>query len=358
MRGASKLLLLMIVSFCIAVAAGGQNEDPKIAVLRKEVASKGWILFSAPTSSGDWDLFVMRPDGSKLRNITNTPEVSEMGGRFSPDSKHILYRQIPKGKKIPHDRWGAMGTLTIADSDGGNPTVYGGEGEFPWASWSPDGKQVACLNPKGIDVVDLATKKVVRTMDRKGIYQQLFWSPDGRYFTGPANHYGESWTIVRMDSVTGEVNPVSKFQNCTADWFPDSRRLIYSSRPANQEVVDKGEAAARVGQKENYGWTQLWMVDGDGANRSLVYGEDGRHIYGGDVSPDGKYVLFVRSPIDGIASQKGAPMGLMRLSDAPTIGGESPALRKKYPNTKGGPVVPLPEGWEPHWTYNKELGSK
>ena len=67
-----------------------------------------------------------------------------------------------------------------------------------------------------------------------------------------------------MDSVTGEVNPVSKFQNCTADWFPDSRRLIYSSRPGNQEVVDKGEAAARVGQKENYGWTQLWMVDGDG----------------------------------------------------------------------------------------------
>jgi len=34
------------------------------------------------------------------------------------------------------------------------------------------------------------------------------------------------------------------------------------------------------------------MADADGENRRLVYAEDGRHVYGGHVSPDGKYLLF------------------------------------------------------------------
>ena len=36
-----------------------------------------------------------------------------------------------------------------------------------------------------------------------------------------------------------------------------------------------------------------WLgADAEGKSRQLVYGEDGRHVYGGHVSPDGKYVLF------------------------------------------------------------------
>ena len=31
--------------------------------------TKGWIVYSGKTASGDWDLFVMRPDGSHKRNI-------------------------------------------------------------------------------------------------------------------------------------------------------------------------------------------------------------------------------------------------------------------------------------------------
>src|SRR3954468_18122324 len=179
------------ISAALVTAATDQirSSDPRVAALAKEVRTLGWIMFSAPTEAGDWDLFVMRPDGSRLRNITNTPDVSDMGVRFSPDFQRMLYRRIAKDKKLPHDGWGAMGILTIANSDGSNPVRYGGDGDFPWATWSPDGTQIACLTPKAIQIVDLASKNVVRTLDRKGIYQQLFWSPDGRWFTGPANHY-------------------------------------------------------------------------------------------------------------------------------------------------------------------------
>lgn len=65
------------------------------------------------------------------------------------------------------------------------------------------------------------------------------------------------------------------------------------------------------------------------------------------------YVLFTRGMRDGLTGgQSGGVMGLMRLRDAPTIAGASVALRKLHPHTKDGPVLELPMGWEPHWTYS------
>ena len=339
---------------CLFLLVGvASAADPRVARLTSEVANKGWVVYSAKTAKGDWDLFLMRPGGSSRRNITNTPDFNEIGGRFSPDGKRILYRRIPPNVRVHHDWWGRAGNLVIANADGGSPVDYG---EFPWASWSPDGKQVACLTKTGIEFRDLAARQVLRTLERKGIFQQMFWSPDGRWLTATANAFGETWTVVRMDASSGEANAIAKFQNCTPDWFPDSKHVIYSSRPAKQEDLDGGELAKTVGQKPGYGWTQLWMCDGEGKSPALLYGEDGRHIYGGAVSPDGNYIVFTRSLTDG--NEDTAQMSLMRRADAPSIAGESKALRKMHPKTKDGPVLSLGPGWEPHWTYARIGGGK
>ena len=142
-----------------------------------------------------------------------------------------------------------------------------------------------------------------------------------------------------MNVETGEANPVSLEDCCTPDWFPDSRRFIYSSR------------SDKSGNK-SYGWTRLMMANADGTEQRFVYAESGRHIYGGHVSPDGKYVLFTgNAEEDGDPKKAGAPMGLMRLSNAPVIGGaDRDALLKQHPQAKSGPVLKLPPGWEPCWT--------
>ena len=49
-------------------------KDPEVKKLYNELADKGWIIFSAKTEKGDYDLFVSRPNGSHLRNLTRTPE--------------------------------------------------------------------------------------------------------------------------------------------------------------------------------------------------------------------------------------------------------------------------------------------
>lgn len=337
----------LLATVLLAAPAWGQAPQvPAVADLAKEIAGKGWICYGARAESGSWDLFLMRPDGTQKRNITNTPDLEEAAPRFSPDGTRLLYRRLAKGATINHDRWGFQGQLILSNANGSNPTPQGNDGELSWASWAPDGKQVSCLTKKGIDVVDLATRNIVRHLPRMGIYQQLYWSPDGKWFCGVANHQGESWTVVRLNAETAECNSVRSYQNCTPDWFPDSKRVILSSRPAGQP--------GRDGQ----GYTQLWMASGDGAEQGLIYGEDGSHIYGGMVSPDSKYVLFTRSAKDGNGSEDaGAAIGIMRLSDAPSIGGPSPDLRKVHPHTKDGPLLTLDTGWEPHWTY-AEIGTK
>jgi Tol biopolymer transport system component len=209
---------------------------------------------------------------------------------------------------------------------------------------------MACLTKGGIEIRDVASKEVIRTLDRKGIFQQLFWSPDGKAFIGTANAFGENWTIVRMDAATGDVKPIAKFQNCTPAWMLDSKRVLNSYRPANQEDVSEGsKLASVVGQRPGYGWTQIWMTDADGGNRHLVIGEDGKHLYGSEPSPDGKYMMFVRTPTDGGIDK--AVLNVMRLADGPAAIGESVALKKSYPDVKPAVLVELSQGWEPHWTY-------
>jgi Tol biopolymer transport system component len=340
---------LIGLALCVAaLGAWGANDalsQEPVGRLALEVRGQGWIVYGARSERGDWDLFACRPDGSALHPLTRTPDFNEITPQVSRDGRRLLYRRVKRSEKPDNNRHGEQGELVVANSDGTNPQVLGGEGEFPWASWSTDGRQIASLSIRGIAIIDVASKQVVRRLERKGFFQQLTWSPDGQWLVGVANSYGTGWSIARMNVATGAAEAVNRVDCCTPDWFPDSRSVIFSWRPPGQKT------------NNGYGWTQLWMADAEGKSRQLVYGEDGRHVYGGNVSPDGKYVLFTGNlQEDGDPGNAGAPMGLMRLSDAPIIGGESKELRGLHPKVNDGPVLTLPAGWEPCWTL-AEIGS-
>jgi Tol biopolymer transport system component len=335
-----------VLSLFLGWPAAIRADDRDTAALASEVKSHGWIVFSARSAAGDWDLFACRPDGSENRNLTNTPDSNEGYALLSRDGTRLLYRRTKRAEKFDGNHHGEQGELMLSKSDGTEARALGADGELPWASWSPDGKQIATLSLKGIAFIDLATGQTVRTLKRNGFFQQLTWSPDGKWLSGVSNALGASWKDARMNVETGETNAVSLEDCCTPDWFPDSTRFIYSSR--TEKEGNKG-----------YGWTRLMMANADGTDRRLVYAEEGRHIYGGHVSPDGKYVLFTgNAEENGDSKHAGAPMGLIRLSDAPVIVGENKAAREKHPQAKGGPVLKLPDGWEPCWTLHEIFDSK
>ncbi len=295
--------------------------------LASEVRNDGWLVFSARIQTPNWNLFIMRPDGSDRRRITDSPEFNEAGARFSPDGKRLLYYRIPASEGVDNNTYGTF-DLVIANADGTDPQVYGKD--YPWASWGPDSRQIGCLTRRGIEVVDLATRKLVRQIPRRGIVQQSIWSPDGRWFVGTANGLGPYWNIGVLNAANGEWRAVSETDryNCTPDWCPDSLHVVY----ARGIIPEKG------------GFAELWTASIDGRQRRRIYAEAGHHIYGACASPDGKYVLFTRS-IEDLGRVISTKMALICW---PAIGPDTDSSS----NVKSrAPVrLDLGPGWEPHWT--------
>ena len=333
-------LLAMIGALAIGAGPLKAADDSAVEALKVEVAKLGWIVFAAHPAEieggaiiqnkdqrGPLDLYLSRPDGSGLRNITNTDQFSEFGGRFSPDSTKLLYRRLPREGKINHDLWGETGELVIADADGSNPVVQGKAGEFPWASFSPDMKQIACLFKKDqvIRVFDTDSKALAREIPAQGIFQQLFWSPDGKRLTGTANVTGRKWNVVSIDIDTGKLTLLTRALNCTPDWFQsDAERVIYSNR----------NPALFPGQYSNYGLTMLMWASADGKTRRLIYGNAGKHCYFACASPDDKYVIFSDDDHDGIVV---GDMHVIRMADTPIIPEGIKKLRLLHPGWKDGP---------------------
>jgi Tol biopolymer transport system component len=336
-----RTLIIAAAASLLRVSCLHADDSTEVTKLAEEVRGMGWIVSATISPRGDWDLYLMRPDGSERRALTQTPEWNEIWPQWSRDGSKLLYRRLKRGEAVNGNDYGRQGTPVVARSAGPGQLVLGGDGDLPWATWSPDGREVATLGLKGIKFVDVETGQVRRTLERQGFYQQLIWSPDGKWLVGVANNLATSWSIARMNATTGEVNAVNTVDCCTPDWFPDSRSVIFSWRPPGQKT-NRGQ-----------GWTQIWMADAVGTNPRLVYAKDDRHAYGSCVSPDGKYVIFTGNPKeDGDPEHGGAPMGLMRLGDAPIIEGASHGVRALFPEARNGPILKLPTGWEPCWTIN------
>jgi Tol biopolymer transport system component len=337
--------------------------------LRKEVAAKGWIVMALyakevdarrrlpDDDAGQADLYLMRPDASQMRNITNTPDRHEFFPRFSPDGKKIMYRRLRKSKDLEHDGLGAQGELVIANSDGSNPVAYGKNGEYPWATWSPDTKQLACLehNEGVIRIYDFETRKLLRQLPSHGIFQQMFWSPDGKKLCGTADVNGVQWCIVSLDLQTQETKVLTRHMNCTPNWFKDGSGIVNSCR--NTDWGKKG------GKGEPYGNTVLMQATVEGPTQGLLYADIDGHVYNGFTSPDDKYVAFNLGLSEG--GTQGNPgkhrcFYIMRRSDAPIIQPGFKELSRLHPGARTGPVLqPQFPGGQPlvtvfvagDWTY-------
>jgi Tol biopolymer transport system component len=231
----------------------------------------------------------------------------------------------------------AYGTyeLMIAEANGANSIPFGSD--FPWASWGPDSKTISTLSRRGIVFVDVATRKAIRSMPRKGVVEQLVWSPDGRVLVGTANGLGQYWNIGVLDASSGQIAAASEIEryNCTPDWMPDSRHVLYS----RGTVPGKNERA------------QLWIAGPGGEDRRMLYAEAGRHIYGGAPSPDGRFLLFSRTVEDlGKVDHARTTMAIIKTADTPMLGDDDSALHKRFPTAGPTRRLDLGPGWEPHWT--------
>ena len=92
------------------------------------------IAFAGPFPSGNWDIYLMSPDGSGVVNLTHHPGFDAFP-IWSPDSKHIAFQS---------QRNGDLG-LFVMNADGSDVTFLNriGGASLDAPTWSPDSRRIA-----------------------------------------------------------------------------------------------------------------------------------------------------------------------------------------------------------------------
>jgi TolB protein len=178
------------------------------------------------TSIPQEDLFVVRPDGSGLRQLTNDA-FRDRYPRWSPDGSRLFFQS---------DRGGTYGIWSLrADGSGLEPVTRASDGTVAYPAVSPDGRWLAVILPgRGGALVDLALPLEQRhpvpfppRVETRELFDAVSWSPDGKWLAGAAETQGAR-------SLPGIVlySPASRSYTRLTDrgevpvWMPGGRSLL------------------------------------------------------------------------------------------------------------------------------------
>ena len=251
------------------------------------------ICFTA-TRDGDYEIYLMNPDGSNQTNLTNNPLSDEVYCTLSPDGSQVafvsnqdndmeIYRMdadgsnetrltnsaendlspawSPDGTQIAFSSYrdGNMEIYLMDASDGSNLTRLTYNSSPPYASidygpsWSPDGTQIAFQSYRNRSCCPPNQNIEIYKMDSDGSNQTRLtndvasdtvpvWSPDGTQIAFNSNRTGDSEIFV-MD--TDGLYPTNLTENLAEDsmatWSPDSSEIAFGSdRSGGEEIYVMG----------------------------------------------------------------------------------------------------------------------
>jgi Tol biopolymer transport system component len=185
------------------------------------------IVFGrANGGGGGTDLYVMGPDGSNQTNLTNGGGTTNIPLAWSPDSMRILMYSDASGQ---FDLW-------MIRPDGSDPVKLTDTVDAErYASWSPDGSTIAfssmTAGSSNIWLMDADGSNPRSLTGTTGTYLMPAWSPDGSkiaYVDGNAS-YGDIWVMnadgsnrvnLTNSAIPDEIEPA---------WSPDGTRISYTS---------------------------------------------------------------------------------------------------------------------------------
>ena len=182
-----------------------------------------WIAFD--TSFPQEDLFVVRPDGTGQRQLTNDAARDRVP-RWSPDGSRILFYS---------DRGGGYGAWTIRpDGSGLQPLPHGSAAPFYSPLWSPDGKRLAgSLEARGGVLIDLTLPAGSRLRPlpnpgREETFAPTSWSPDGLTLAGTLERADRSAVpgVVLHSLTSGSYERLTD-TGATPRWLSGGRGLVY-----------------------------------------------------------------------------------------------------------------------------------
>jgi Tol biopolymer transport system component len=209
------------------------------------------IAFSS-TRNGNEEIYVMNRDGSNQQRLTTSPGL-DCHPDWSPDGSQIAFLSERDGNY----------EIYVMDSDGSNQTrITFNTWQDQLPDWSPDGTKILfSSNPSGthgIYIMNANGSGIQPVND--GPLQEIMgrWSPDGtKIVFVKMISFSQQRDVWLMDSDGGNeqqltVNPAIDEDAC---WSPDGTMIVF--------------------QSDRNGLYQLFTMNPDGSNQTLIPGSQG-----------------------------------------------------------------------------------
>lgn len=251
----------------------------------------GRIVFQSDRD-GNFDLYIMNPDGTNQQNLTNDTSDSKalrnnLGPIASPDGKQLLYETDIDGNYeiyVFNIVSGARTNLTKNNANDDSPT------------WSPDGAKIAFVSDRDAVLVDKdrdiwttdiyimnadgSNIRRITTDNQNSSYGTLSWSPDGKklafcmlkqspygliYLAGLHTFSLDTRELTRLtfDSSTIQCNP---------HWSPDGKQIVYSL--SGSKLFN------------------IYVMNADGTDQTALSPDPAIYDQNPSWSPDGKKIVF------------------------------------------------------------------
>jgi len=240
----------------------------------------------------NWELYVMKADGSEPINLTNTPDVDEMYPHVSPDGKKVCF---VTDEGDGRDRVRHVYYMNI---DGTNRSHVAEHAREP--CWCFDGKSIAYLKDEfqRFSTREYATDGLVfyhleRDWESPHPNNELHhlyaicWSPDAKWFVAAVQGgMGYSDTIICFEAFGKRVFDLAKWgvKGCRPDLSSDGARMVWGETDWNLRTGDidlKGAEPKVTNVRDILRCAQKYKV------------------YHVDLSPDSRYITFSYGPSTG-----------------------------------------------------------
>jgi Tol biopolymer transport system component len=166
------------------------------------------IAFAARTRGSNFDIYVCRSDGGKLRRLTRSPLADEHPS-WSRDGRRIVFARAISA--LRSEVW-----LMSATGSSQRRVGYGGAPD-----WSPDGRWIAVTLGRGIAVMRPDGTALTRLVDGPGMAGDPAWSPDGRWIVFWSDRASEEATKGDLYLVTTDGEDVTRVTSQPELWHFD-----------------------------------------------------------------------------------------------------------------------------------------